>query len=168
MGLKPTEQCVGRGAADLVVPEVNVDWRRPGQRERSGLQMKAPISLEITDDVVGTGRPVVPGDVAICDCRCTRPKGDILFSSEKDEPYPVRVGARDGYVGVEYGLLGMKIGGKRTVVVPPNLTYSERKTYRDLPENAMLIYHLSLVSFGEKWDPDMEHRLATGLDGTRE
>jgi hypothetical protein len=35
VGLKPTEQCVGRGAADLVVPEVNVDWRRPGQRERS-------------------------------------------------------------------------------------------------------------------------------------
>lgn len=128
--------------------------------------MKAPISLEISDDVVGTGRAVVPGDVAICDCRCTRPKGDILLSSEGGDPYPVRVGARDGYVGVEYGLLGMKVGGKRTVLVPPNLTYNERKAYRDLPENAMLIYHLSLVAFGEKWDPEMEHRLATRRDDT--
>jgi hypothetical protein len=29
------EQSVGRGAADLVAPEVNVDWRRPGERQRS-------------------------------------------------------------------------------------------------------------------------------------
>ncbi len=63
-------------------------------------------------------------------------------------------------MGIEYGLLGMEIGGKRTVVVPPNLTYHERKTYRDLPANSMLIYNLSLVSLGEKWDSEMEHRLA--------
>ena len=30
-----TEQSVGRGAADCVVTEVNVGWRRPGQRKRS-------------------------------------------------------------------------------------------------------------------------------------
>ena len=32
------EQSVGRGAADRVVCEVNVDWRRPGQRQRSGME----------------------------------------------------------------------------------------------------------------------------------
>jgi FKBP-type peptidyl-prolyl cis-trans isomerase len=126
--------------------------------------MKAPISLQITDDVVGTGRSVVPGDIAVCHCRCTRPKGDILFTSEKDGPYPIRVGARDGFVGIEYGLLGMQTGGKRTVVVPPNLTYHERKTYNDLPENAMLIYDLTLLSLGDKWDPEMEHRLLMDAD----
>ncbi|MEQ1907164.1 MAG: FKBP-type peptidyl-prolyl cis-trans isomerase [Pirellulaceae bacterium] len=130
--------------------------------------MKTPISLQITDDIVGTGRPVVPGDVAVCHCRCTRPKGNVLFSSEDDEPYPVRVGARDGFVGIEYGLLGMKIGGKRTVVVPPNLTYHERKTYRDLPEHSMLIYNISLLSLGEKWDSEMEERLTRGSSKTEE
>jgi FKBP-type peptidyl-prolyl cis-trans isomerase len=124
--------------------------------------MKAPKSLQITDDVLGTGRPVVPGDVAVCHCRCARAKGDVLFSSETDGPYPVRVGARDGFVGIEYGLLGMKVGGKRTVVVPPNLTYHERKTYRDLSENSMLIYNLTLLSLGEKWDEEMERRLLHG------
>jgi hypothetical protein len=34
MDMTKDEQSVGRGAADRVVPEVNVDWRRPGQRER--------------------------------------------------------------------------------------------------------------------------------------
>ena len=32
--MEKAEQSVGRGAADRVVPEVNVDWRRPGQRQR--------------------------------------------------------------------------------------------------------------------------------------
>ncbi len=77
----------------------------------------------------------------------------------KNGPYTIRVGARDGFVGIEYALLGMKIGRQRTVVVPPNLTYHERKTYRDLPENSMLIYNLSLLSLGEKWDSEMERRL---------
>lgn len=130
--------------------------------------MKAPISLQITDDLVGTGQPVVPGDLALCHCRCSRQKGDVLFSSEEDGPYPVRVGARDGFVGIEYGLLGMKIGGKRTVVVPPNLTYHERNTYRDLPENSVLIYNISLMSLGEKWDSEMEHRLTRGSNNTGE
>ena len=124
--------------------------------------MKIPVSLQITDIVVGTGRPVVPGDVAICHCRCTRSKGDVVFDSDQDGPYPIRVGARDGFVGIEYGLLGMKIGGKRTVTVPPNLTYYERRTYPDLSDSSMLVYHLTLVSLGEKWDPEMELRLEKG------
>lgn len=40
--------------------------------------MKPPRSLNITDVEVGTGRKVVPGDVAVCRCRCTRGKGDLL------------------------------------------------------------------------------------------
>ncbi len=102
----------------------------------------------------------MPGDLAICDCVCTRRKGDRLFASDADSPYPIRVGGRDCYVGVEYGLLGMRVGGQRTVVVPPNLTYHERKTYTDLPENALLVYDLKLIALPEKWDPEMERRLA--------
>ena len=122
--------------------------------------MKPPRSLKILDRKQGGGRKVVPGDVAVCHCRCTRSKGDVVFTSEKNGPWPVRVGARDGFVGIEYGLIGMQIGGKRIITVPPNLTYSERKTYRDIPEDAMLVYELTLVEFQEKWDADMESRLS--------
>ncbi len=122
--------------------------------------MKPPRSLKITDHEIGTGRMCVPGDVAICECTCTRRKGDVVFESASDAPYPIRVGCRDCYVGIEYGLLGMRIGGRRTVVVPPNLTYDERKTYRDLPENGILVYELRLIDLPEKWNPEMELRLA--------
>lgn len=122
--------------------------------------MKTPRSLKITDHEIGAGRPCVPGDLAICRCVCTLRKGDVLFASEAKSPYPIRVGGRDCYAGIEYGLLGMRIGGRRTVVVPPNLTYDERKTYSDLPANALLVYELELIDLPEKWDPEMERRLA--------
>jgi len=128
--------------------------------------MKPPISLKMTDQNLGIGRKVVPGDVAVCHCRCTRSKGEVVFSSEQDGPYPIRVGGRDCYVGIEYGLIGMQIGGRRTVAVPPNLTYHERKTYKDLPEDAMLVYELTLVEFRDKWDPGMETRLLKSNDMT--
>ena len=76
--------------------------------------MKPPRSLKISDMQVGTGRKVVPGDVAICHCICTRREGDVVFASPSQEPYVIRVGARDSCVGIEYGLLGMQIGGKVT------------------------------------------------------
>jgi FKBP-type peptidyl-prolyl cis-trans isomerase len=83
----------------------------------------------------------------------------VLFASDTDSPYPIRVGGRDCYAGIEYGLLDMRIGGRRTVVVSPNLTYDERKTYSDLPANAMLMSELELVDLPEKWDAEMERRL---------
>lgn len=122
--------------------------------------MKPPRSLKISDDQVGSGRPVVPGDVAVCHYRCSRRKGDVVFASAPDDPFAIRVGARDCGVGIEYGLLGMRVGGIRTVDVPPNLTYVERQTFADLPENAMLIYRIELIDIPRKWDDDMEQRLA--------
>ena len=123
--------------------------------------MKPPRSLKITDHETGSGRPCVPGDLAICNCVCTRRKGDVLFASDPDSPYSVRVGGRDCFAGIEYGLLGMRIGGRRTVVAPPNLIYDERKAYPDLPASALLVYELQLIDLPEKWDPEMERRLET-------
>lgn len=121
--------------------------------------MKAPRSLKITDEKIGTGRKVVPGDIAVCHYSCRRSKGCIVLDSTKDGPYSIQVGGRDSYAGLEYGLLGMQIGGRRKIVVPPNLTYDERKTFTDIPDNAILIYSVSLIDLREKWDPEMESRL---------
>jgi len=131
-------------------------------------QMKPPRSLKISDMQVGTGRKVVPGDVAICHCICTRRKDNVVFASPSQEPYVIRVGARDSCVGIEYGLLGMQIGGVRTVKVPPNLTYIERKIYIDIPEDAMLVYELKLINLPEKWDSDMASRLTVHRDERRQ
>ncbi|HBE69740.1 MAG TPA: peptidylprolyl isomerase [Planctomycetaceae bacterium] len=126
--------------------------------------MKPPRSLKITDHEIGSGPPCVPGDLAICHCVCKRRKGDVLFATDAEAPYSIQVGRRDYYAGIEYGLLGMRIGGRRAVIAPPNLTYDERKTYPDLPANAVLIYELQLVALPEKWDSDMQQRLSARPD----
>lgn len=87
-----------------------------------------------------------------------------MFTSKPNDPYRIRVGGRDCFVGIEYGLLGMRVGGRRSILVPPNLTYQERKTFRDIPEDATLIYDLQLIDLPEKWDPEMESRLANQVD----
>lgn len=122
--------------------------------------MKPPSDLQMTDVQVGTDRPCVPGDIAVCHCTCTRRKGDPVFASQPTEPFRIRVGARDCYVGIEYGLLGMQVGGRRTVIVPPHLIYHERKTFAELPETAMLVYDLQLIDLPAKWDAEMESRLS--------
>lgn len=58
----------------------------------------------------------------------------------------------------------MRVGGRRTIVVPRNLTYDERKTYHHLPPDTMLIYDVQLLDLPTKWDADMERRLADGLE----
>ena len=121
--------------------------------------MKPPRGLQITDVETGAGPRVVPGDLAVCKWRCTQTQGDILFQSDDSQSQPIRVGARDYCVGIEYGLLGMQPGGTRRIKAPPHLTYVERKSFPDLSENAVLIYELTLIEIAGKWDATMEKRL---------
>lgn len=121
--------------------------------------MKPPRSLKITDLSLGSGPACSPGDIAICTCVCRRRKGDVVFEFDTATPSTIRVGARDYFAGIEYGLLGMRVGGERSVTVPPNLTYYERKTYPELPSTAILVYQLRLLELSGKWDPDMPSRL---------
>lgn len=121
--------------------------------------MKPPRSLKITELEVGTGRVCVPGDTALVHYEIRRPKGDVLSSSNEKRPSEVDVGRRDFFVGIEYGLLGMRVGGRRSIVVPPHLMGYLPRIY-DLPSGAMVVIELHLIDLPQKWDPDMESRLA--------
>lgn len=106
--------------------------------------MKIPRGMKVNDLVIGTGRRCSPGDLAVCHYSCKRRKGDPVYSSDEEQQVTIRVGSRKCLVGLEYGLLGMQVGGKRTVVVPPHLCRVERVTFQ-LPDDAMLIYDIELI-----------------------
>lgn len=100
----------------------------------------------------------MPGDTALVHYVIKRPKGDVLYSSDEKRPSEIDVGRRDYHVAIEYGLLGMQVGGRRSVVVPPILVGYLCRQF-DLPVGSMVIIELHLVDLPRKWDPEMEARL---------
>lgn len=109
-----------------------------------------PSGLRYIDERVGSGSAALTGSTAIVhytgwlseDGR----KGD-KFDSSRDRGQPIAVALGDGRVipGFEEGVSGMKVGGKRTLVVPPQLAYGERGAANVIPPNATLIFDVELV-----------------------
>jgi len=120
--------------------------------------MKLAKGLKITDLRMGEGHEVALQDIVQFHCTCRLSKGDVAFTTRKEAPYQVRVGARDAFVALDQGLIGMRVGGLRQIKVPPHLTYYERKAYPNLPEAAVLIYEIELIRVTEHWDNTLHIR----------
>ena len=61
------------------------------------------------------------------------------------DPYPVKLGTKSVIDGWEQGLVGMKAGGKRQLVIPPELGYGPYG-YGDIPSNAVLVFNVEIVA----------------------
>jgi len=115
--------------------------------------MKIPRGIKITDLKIGTGSLAEKGKIALIHYDCFLPRGEKCFSS-RDRSYPAqfRMGQREVFPGIEYGIMGMAIGGIRSIKVSPHLTYYERKLKPDLPENVVLRYEVELLRVSDRWD----------------
>jgi FKBP-type peptidyl-prolyl cis-trans isomerase len=72
--------------------------------------------------------------------------GTVFDSSvEQGTPYKVTIGQGFVIQGWEQGLVGMKMGGKRRLVIPPELAYGE-KGQGAIPPNTTLIFDIELLS----------------------
>ena len=106
--------------------------------------------LEITDAEVGTG--VSPKTGQTCVMHYTGwlsdngAKGRKFDSSvDRGEPFEFVIGRRRVIGGWEEGVATMKVGGKRTLVIPPALGYGARGAGGVIPPNATLIFDVELL-----------------------
>lgn len=118
-------------------------------RERALLQAAGPQGkleqLVIEDIKVGTGDEVVEGDTVVVHYVGRLQSGEEFDNSNKrGEPFTFTVGEGRVIPGWEQGLQGMKVGGQRILVVPPELAYGARGV-GPIPANATLVFSIDLL-----------------------
>ena len=101
--------------------------------------------LVVQDVVVGTGAEAAVGQQLQVHYIGRLQTGQIFDSSrERGQPFVFTLGAGDVIRGWDQGLIGMKVGGKRVLVIPPSLGYGERGI-GPIPPNATLVFEVELL-----------------------
>ncbi|MBU3889711.1 FKBP-type peptidyl-prolyl cis-trans isomerase [Methylosinus sporium] len=106
--------------------------------------------LKITDTKVGTGSGAEPGQMLKMHytgwVSQNGAKGKKFDSSlDRGQPFEFRLSAGQVIPGWDKGILGMKVGGKRTLVIPPEMGYGARGAGGVIPPNATLIFDVELL-----------------------
>lgn len=107
----------------------------------------APSDLEKTDISVGDGQEAKAGDtVSVHYVGVSHSTGD-QFDASWDRGEPLRFGLGKGQVipGWDQGVAGMKVGGRRQLVIPPHLAYGERGAGGVIKPNETLIFVVDLI-----------------------
>ncbi len=127
-------------------------------KSTSSTQEKAAMTSSITtlqknDTVVGTGREAEPGfNVSVhytgwlYDEKASDHKGKKFDSSvDRGQPFKFDLGASQVIQGWDEGFAGMKIGGKRTLIIPSEMGYGARGAGGAIPPNATLLFDVELL-----------------------
>lgn len=102
-------------------------------------------SMIIDDIKVGEGTEVKVGDTVAVHYIGTLQDGTEFDNSKKrGEPFTFSVGAGQVIRGWDEGLVGMKVGGQRVLVIPPDMAYGERGI-GPIPGNATLVFAIELI-----------------------
>ena len=102
--------------------------------------------LKYIDQVVGNGKSPSPGDRIKVHYTGTLKDGTKFDSSvDRNQPFEFVVGVVQVIKGWDEGLSTMKIGGKRKLIIPPNLGYGASGTPR-IPPNSTLFFDVELLS----------------------
>lgn len=102
-------------------------------------------SLSVEDVVVGSGRAVVSGDLLTVHYTGTLMSGEVFDSSvQRGTPFTFVIGQGQVIRGWEEGLMGMRVGGKRRLIIPPDYGYGDRPAGL-IPANSTLIFEVELL-----------------------
>jgi FKBP-type peptidyl-prolyl cis-trans isomerase FkpA len=106
-----------------------------------------------TDLTVGTGRVAANGNKVtvnytgwLYSAAAAENKGTQFDTSAARGPYPVTVGAGGVIKGFDQGLVGMAVGGKRRLVIPPSLGYGAQGSPPAIPSNATIVFDIEMVT----------------------
>ena len=105
--------------------------------------------LIITDLVVGEGDKAEQGQTVTVNYTGTLENGEQFDTSIGRAPFSFPLGAGRVIKGWDEGVVGMQIGGKRKLTIPPELGYGSRGAGNVIPPNATLIFEIELLKLNK-------------------
>ncbi len=109
-------------------------------------EVTMPDGLKYTDDQVGTGTEAQAGKTVSVHYTGWLLDGTKFDSSkDRNQPFSFPLGRGQVIKGWDEGVAGMKVGGKRTLVIPPDLGYGARGAGGVIPPNATLKFEVELL-----------------------
>lgn len=133
------------------VPTSAIITQAPSQEvSTTGADMNSyqtlPDGLKILDEVVGTGVEAKSGDTVTVNYLGTLENGTKFDSSyDRNSPLTTQIGVGQVIKGWDEGIVGMKIGGKRKLIIPPILGYGNQPA-GSIPPGSTLIFEVELLS----------------------
>lgn len=102
--------------------------------------------LKITDITIGEGKEAVKGALIKTHYRgCLEDGTQFDSSHDRGQPFQCVIGTGRVIKGWDIGIMGMKVGGKRTLFVPAQLAYGERQIGAHIKPNSNLIFEIELL-----------------------
>jgi peptidylprolyl isomerase len=122
----------------------------PKNEEKASKMIKTPSGLQYEDTVVGTGASPKPGQKCVMHYTGwlweNEAKGKKFDSSvDRGQPFEFQIGVGMVIKGWDEGVMTMKVGGKRTLLIPANLGYGSRGAGGVIPPNATLVFDVELL-----------------------
>ena len=112
-----------------------------------------PAQLQVTDILVGTGATATAGNTItvhytgwLYDEKASQYRGKQFDSSIGKTPFSFKLGVGQVIAGWDQGVVGMKVGGKRTLIIPSALGYGSTGAGSAIPPNAALVFEVELLA----------------------
>jgi peptidylprolyl isomerase len=112
-----------------------------------GTEVTTPSGLKYIDEVIGTGESPRSGRPVSVHYTGTLADGTKFDSSvDRGQPYEFAIGVGSVIKGWDEGIMTMKVGGKRRLIIPPNLGYGAMGNPPTIPPNATLYFDVELMN----------------------
>jgi len=139
----PESSIFGIGSPSGTIPEVTTNIESPTTTMSTG----SVSELQVTDEIVGTGAAAAAGDSVTVNYVGSLTDGKVFDASANHGTtgFTFTLGVGQVIQGWDQGIVGMKEGGKRKLVIPAALAYGDRAVGGVIPANSTLIFEVELL-----------------------